>query len=308
MKRTWTHDQVDLLKIEYPMATPKVLRELFSDKTTAAIKSKAKALGLKKAAQRFHFTPDQIQELAKLYPDTLTADLAEKFGCSIFSVRNAVSRLGLKKNIEFIRSTAAERMKDPNHPGRKYQFSKGAVSANKGRKQSEYMSWEAIERTKATRFKKGQKAWNHKPLGYERVSVDGYIEVKIGEPKTFKLKHRVIWEQHHGKIKKGENVQFKDGNRQNCDINNLYLISREEQMKQNSGSINLTDGIVAAYIAGGRGKNKSLIPLIRKHQPLIELKRQQLLLNRKIKDHGKRNADESKIRSMIDTLQIELKN
>ena len=36
------------------------------------------------------------------------------------------------------------------------QFPKGHVPRNKGKKQTDFMSAEAIERTKATRFQKGQ--------------------------------------------------------------------------------------------------------------------------------------------------------
>jgi hypothetical protein len=101
-------------------------------------------------------------------------------------------------------------------------------------KQIEYMSQEAIDRTVATRFKPGQKVWNHKPIGYEVMRDDGYIWVKIQEPKRFKLKHRLVWEMNYGSIPPGYNVQFKDGDRNNTAIENLYLISKEEQMLQNS--------------------------------------------------------------------------
>ena len=40
------------------------------------------------------------------------------------------------------------------------QFKKGNVAHNKGKKQIEYMSQESIERTKKTRFKKGNKQKN----------------------------------------------------------------------------------------------------------------------------------------------------
>ena len=40
------------------------------------------------------------------------------------------------------------------------------------------MTPEAIERTKATRFKKGDKPGNHRKVGSERITVDGYIEIK----------------------------------------------------------------------------------------------------------------------------------
>lgn len=111
-------------------------------------------------------------------------------------------------------------------------FPKGHQPMNKGRKQTEYMSEEQLAKTKATRFKKGHIPKNHKPVGYERITRDGYIEVKTAEPNVFELKHRLVWIEHNGEIPPGYNIQFKDGNRQNVSIENLYMISRSEQLKK----------------------------------------------------------------------------
>lgn len=46
-------------------------------------------------------------------------------------------------------------------------------------------------------------------------------------------KHRWLWEQAHGAIPKGYNVQFKDGDTLNCVLDNLYLISRKKQLRKN---------------------------------------------------------------------------
>lgn len=59
--------------------------------------------------------------------------------------------------------------------------------------------------------------------------------MKTAEPNVFELKHRLVWIEHNGEIPPGYNIQFKDGNKQNICIDNLYMISRSEQMKtQNS--------------------------------------------------------------------------
>lgn len=114
------------------------------------------------------------------------------------------------------------------------KFKKGHTPANKGKKWDEFMSKEGQKNSRKTTFKKGHASHNRKPVGYERINVDGYIEVKASEPRTFKLKHRVIWEQHHGKIPAGYNIQFRDKNPLNCTIENLYIISRKEQINQNT--------------------------------------------------------------------------
>lgn len=77
-------------------------------------------------------------------------------------------------------------------------------------------------------FKKGTVPHNHRPIGSERIDKDGYVLVKVEEHKKWKLKHRVIWEQHNGSIPKGCVVIFLDGDIYNFDINNLALVSRNE--------------------------------------------------------------------------------
>ena len=82
---------------------------------------------------------------------------------------------------------------------------------------------------------KGCKKWwfipqNWRPVGAERINLDGYIEIKIEAPKTsrqWKPKHRVIWEQENGKIPQGYVVMFKDGDKLNTDIDTLMLVSRK---------------------------------------------------------------------------------
>lgn len=112
------------------------------------------------------------------------------------------------------------------------QIKKGSVPPNKGKK----MSAELYEKCSATFFKKGNVPVNIVPVGTERITDDGYIEIKVKDgslQKNWRLKHRIVWEQHNGPIPKGYNVQFKDGNRQNVAIDNLYIISRSDQLKKN---------------------------------------------------------------------------
>lgn len=293
MGRSWTDEQLRLLAEKYPVMSSEELTALFPDRTFTAIKQRANSLGLRRAKPRFHFTEAQLEELKAIYSNMASADIATKFGCSIYAVHNAAFRLGLKKDIEFIRRTSAERMADPNHPGRACQFKKGSTPSNKGKKWADYMSPEGQVNSSKTQFKKGDRIWNHRPVGWERVNVYGYVEVKVAEPRTFKLKHRIVWEQHHGEIPKGYNVQFKDGHPLNCDIDNLYLISKQEQMLQNSGTLNLPDGIVATYMATTHRKlNPELRDELKNRPELLEVKRQQIILNRELKNqkNGKGNA------------------
>lgn len=111
------------------------------------------------------------------------------------------------------------------------QFNKGHVPDNKG------MKGICAKGCEKTWFKKGQKPINHKPVGSERVNVDGYVEVKIKEPNKWRLKHQVVWEEHNGLIPQGHAVIFGDGNLGNLDINNLILVSRQQLLILNRNKL-----------------------------------------------------------------------
>ncbi len=113
------------------------------------------------------------------------------------------------------------------------QFQKGQQSFNKGKKWSEYMPKQSQEKSRRTCFKKGNIPQNHRPVGSERINVDGYIEVKVAEPNKWKLKHRLIWEKEYGVIPKGFNVVFLDKNRENCAVDNLQLVSWSQNLIMN---------------------------------------------------------------------------
>lgn len=110
------------------------------------------------------------------------------------------------------------------------RFQKGQKAHNKGQK----VSKEVYEKMAPNMFKKGQMPHNHKPVGSERISVDGYVEVKTKEPKTWRLKQRVLYEQYHGvKLEKSDVVLFLDGNRQNFSKDNLVKLTRTELARLN---------------------------------------------------------------------------
>lgn len=109
-----------------------------------------------------------------------------------------------------------------------HRYQKGCIPANKGKK----MDPDTYTKCAGTMFRKGNMPANHRDVGSERINKDGYIEVKVAEPNKWKAKHRVIWEEANGPVEKGYNVQFKDGNRLNVSLENLYLISRSRQLKE----------------------------------------------------------------------------
>lgn len=126
-----------------------------------------------------------------------------------------------------------------NHSGR---IEKGATPWNKGK--TGYMG------ANATSFKKGDRPKNHRPVGSERITVDGYVEVKTAEPKTWQLKHILVWESLNGKLPDSHVIRLLDGDKTNCDISNLLCISRgahatsNKMNKANTGSAELNKAIL----------------------------------------------------------------
>ena len=98
------------------------------------------------------------------------------------------------------------------------RYPNGIVTWNKGKKG--YMG------ANATSFKRGRTPKNHRPVGSERITKDGYIQVKIAEPRTWRLKHIVEWEKVNGSLPKGHCIRLIDGDKTNCNIDNLICISR----------------------------------------------------------------------------------
>ena len=111
--------------------------------------------------------------------------------------------------------------------GRTGRFEKGHIPVNKGIKGKHYQG------TERTWFKKGHIPKNYRPVGSERVNVDGYIEVKVENPRKWRPKHVVEWEKINGKVPQGHVLTFIDGNKSNCDIDNLKLISRNVLARMN---------------------------------------------------------------------------
>jgi hypothetical protein len=109
------------------------------------------------------------------------------------------------------------------------RFPKGHIPLNKGRKgycaPGSEKGW----------FAPGHPGYkfNEMPIGSERVTDDGYVEVKYsnrsGPPNNrWKGKHTLIWEEKKGPVPKGYAILFADGNRKNFKLNNLLLVSRKE--------------------------------------------------------------------------------
>lgn len=116
--------------------------------------------------------------------------------------------------------------------GRTGWFQRGREPLNKGRKQSEFCSPEAIEASRKTQFRKGHRPANELPVGTISLGKHGYLirkkQMDGGQWERWEFVHRAVWEEHNGKVPDGMIVMFKDGNKLNCSIDNLMLARRAE--------------------------------------------------------------------------------
>lgn len=190
----------------------------------------------------------ELQLLAKLYPLRPTVEISSALGRSITAVYAMARTLQLSKSEEFLASAASGRLKKGEcRPGsEKHRFPKGHVPANKGARRP---GWHA-GRMRETQFKKGERsgvaAKNWVPIGTISPDSEGYLRIKIreavfgkeptgwGNTKVWPLLSRQIWQQTNGPIPAKHIVSFKDGDRQNCSIENLALLSMADNARRNS--------------------------------------------------------------------------
>jgi hypothetical protein len=180
---------------------------------------------------KIEWTQEEIKLLSELYPDALTADIAKTLKKSIYAVRNKAWQMKLRKSKEFASRTGKMSSNHPNVIATRFQ--RGHNTHNKGKK----MSGEVYEKCKNTMFKKGHLPHNTRQEFDISTRKDKsgriykYIRISLG--KWVPL-HRYLWEKEYGHIPKGYNIQFKDGNSQNVELSNLYMISRNEQISNNT--------------------------------------------------------------------------
>jgi len=161
------------------------------------------------------FTDEQKQWVIKQYRVLSLKDMTAAFNAH-FGDSKTVSQLRCFTRNHGIKS------------GRTGRFEKGCDVWNKG------VSFNAGGNSAKTRFKKGHTPANHRPVGAERVdNKDGYVSVKVAEPNEWKLKHILVWEQHHGSLPANHVLWFKDNDRTNCAIDNLMCVSRGENALTN---------------------------------------------------------------------------
>jgi HNH endonuclease len=188
------------------------------------------------------WTEPELRVVRSLYPHTSTRVLAGMLERPLSSVYRCAAGLGLRKTSDYLASPAACRLRRGDNVGKPFRFPKGNVPANKGMRRP---GW-GPGRMKDTQFRAGQRGSNWVPIGSTRL-IDGYRYTKVRDlrcvkggrgfvPYTvnWKATHILLWEKHRGKLRRGQCVRFKNGDRTDIRLRNLTLISRAENMRRNS--------------------------------------------------------------------------
>ena len=248
MKKFWTPHLDNILRRHYARGDLQALAERLSV-SVYSIKARAFKLGLhRKVRKRQPWTERQLVYLRAHYADMPAEDIGKAVNHTKKSVWSVAHKLGLQKSPEF-RARCGHRVASTEE-SRRHRFVKGQSPPNKGKRLDEFMSAESIAHTLPTRFQAGHRPHNWREVGSEYTRADGYVYVRT--PDGFRPKNRLVWEQAHGPIPEGYVVAYKDGDRQNCQLDNLYLVSRQdwarlrianettEQRKQRLAKANVT--------------------------------------------------------------------
>lgn len=160
---------------------------------------------------------DKVDDFMKLIPGRQSKEIQ----------RLAKETLGLDLTMSQIRSWKKNH-KTPS--GYDTRFRPGHIPDIKGKKWNEFMTPEAQKRSRLNQFKKGNIPKNRKEVGDIYLRNDGYLWIKVrdyAKNQNWQQYHRYIWEQANGPIPKGHVIIFLDGNRQNCKLENLTMVSEK---------------------------------------------------------------------------------
>lgn len=171
------------------------------------------------------WTEEELQYLREHYPDGNTAEIAEHLGRTARAVNSAAAAYGIRKSAEFKERQVRDMISSPQSIAHRY--AKGHKSRFKGEKWYELMPEEARKKCLRTAFKDGNIPHNAYAAGTEIVR-DGRVYIKVPGRRRLMLKQHYVWQQHHGQIPQDHVVKFKDGDFMNCDISNLYIMSRAD--------------------------------------------------------------------------------
>lgn len=233
--KPWTKEEDDFIRKNYEvkLSAREIAERL--DRSIGSVYMRAeKTLGMKADISKMTrqgrlsslrkgnaWTKAEDQYLIDNYgkPDVFCLEMARTLKRTTIAVYMRAKQLGLKAPKER-REEGARRAAQT--PGTKsVRFKKGCVPANKGKK----MPKELYERNKKYFFQQGHCPHNYVPVGTEITDYRGYLKVKVADPDVWRFRHRMIWEEANGPVPDGYMIRFKNGNKKDCRLENLELVT-----------------------------------------------------------------------------------
>lgn len=227
----YTDEQLEFLRVSYAAMPVRDLAPVFNatfglDKTVNQLRATLKNHGIlcgRKPCDRVMpcrlYSRDQVRFLQKNYAGNSVAELTALFNDHFSEDKTERQVKTFVKNRGIV-------------SGRTGHFEKGQTPWNLGKRG--YMG------ANSTSFKRGNVPHTKRRLWPERISRDGFIEISIpernpwtGASTRFKHKHVWLWELEHGRVPKGHAVVFVDGDKLNCIVGNLMLVTRAELLSMN---------------------------------------------------------------------------
>jgi len=274
----WTEEQLDYIRENYYQKTWKELfeevKQLNKAATIQALRHQCVRMKLKKQIQ-IRWCKEDIKYLVENYRTKGDKELAIKLN-------------KLKRTFRIINGKKVYRTFTKKHIEKKMNL----LGIHRTEEEFNYIRKRNIKEGLTYAWSKKDNVYT---LGIKPVAPDGTIRIwkhygrmmkNIKINGKFRHYHRYLWEQANGKVPKGYNVVFKDGDTMNCVLENLECISDREIQLRNSGTINLADKFVAFCMLGQKSTKEQRQSIIVNHPDLIELKRTQMLLTRKIKENN----------------------
>jgi hypothetical protein len=150
------------------------------------------------------WTEEEREYVRQHYADTDTDEMAARLGRTRSAVNEAAAKLGVKKSHAYL-----------------VELGKKFAALNEGK----------------NTFKPGNIPWTTKHDGAitRRIDKSGRpaFFIRVAKRKWVPLR-QAVWIAAHGPIPRGYNIIHKDGDWQNCRIENLECLSNAELMRRNS--------------------------------------------------------------------------
>jgi len=282
MLRSWTPDNLAAMREKYPCTPTKVLAAEFG-KTVAAVCTKARVMGLCKVGDlaKKKWTPQDDGFMLRFYGNKNLVCLTSLFGCSEKAIYMRALILGLSRDKEIVAEARRKWMRENEDKLLASRFKKGLVPANKGKKQADYCTPEAIAKTTATRFKKGNVPHQHREVGAVRHQADGTVMIKVADNKNrndWMIKSRMVWIENFGPIPEGRIIEFIDNDCTNFSPDNLRCVTRRENIINNGQK----DSAIAKRFLGAKTSD-DVDFLVQTVPAVIELKRTLMKVNGQLK-------------------------